>query len=134
MGVEDGWGQVWGHKSVFFMLQIRNRCLWDYAASVIIHPTVLPPSTDAHAEKVRKVSQRFQLTVKLKDEQGASVTDVMSQVICPIVMKTEMYKYIVFILIDFIDTNKTQPRHTQALLECIYFHCWNVMYMEIFSY
>lgn len=34
------WGQVWGHKSVFFMLQIRSRCWWDYTNSVITHPTV----------------------------------------------------------------------------------------------
>ena len=48
VGVEDGWGQVWGQKSVFFMLQIRSRCRWDYTASVITHPTAPPPSSRTH--------------------------------------------------------------------------------------
>lgn len=36
-------GQVRGHWSVFFMLQIRSRCQWDYSAGVISHTAAPPP-------------------------------------------------------------------------------------------
>lgn len=53
-GGKGGWkmvggGQVRGHWSVFFMLQIRSRCQWDYSAGVISHPAAPPPAPAVHA-------------------------------------------------------------------------------------
>lgn len=74
--IEDGWGQVRGHKSVFFMLQIRSRCRWDYTASVITHPTAQPPfihshTTHTHTHKRRKGEESFTMILS----RGRSISD-----------------------------------------------------------
>lgn len=105
VGVEDGWGHVRGHTSVFFMLQIRSRCWWDYTTGVITHPTAPPPihthtvhmRTDTHTnththKEVREVSQSSQPSIKLRGKRGAVVTDVMPLLNHPLLRKTELYE------------------------------------------
>lgn len=119
VGVEDGWGHVRGHTSVFFMLQIRSRCWWDYTTGVITHPTAPPPihthtvhmRTDTHTnththKEVREVSQSSQPSIKLRGKRGAIVTDVMPLLNHPLLRKTELYENILSVS-DFWKKNNS---------------------------
>lgn len=72
--VEDGWGQVRGCHTVFFMLQIRSRCRWDYTTGVITH--LADPHPLARDSTCTDTLVRFQ-NCSSATEWGASVTDAM---------------------------------------------------------